>query len=84
MDLSDVFVRNSILSLASANGYQEEEEIGPNLHTWELGDNLFGDTQDADEAGRLYCVQQLIIKGLYQPHTELLSIQVSVWGYCGE
>ncbi|KAL6769541.1 hypothetical protein ACKKBG_A31400 [Auxenochlorella protothecoides x Auxenochlorella symbiontica] len=84
LDLSDSFIRGSLLALSACSRPQEPVQAREpvqagtrgQLARWELGENLFHDLGDADEACQLVCLQQLIIKGLFQPNTEIVALKV--------
>lgn len=81
LDLNDIFIRSSILALSScglstavmSGAYDAPYSVS---NSWELGDNLFKDFTESDDASQLICLQQLVIKGLFHPDTEMLSLKV--------
>lgn len=83
--MSDSFIRGSLLALSACSRPQEPVQAREpvqagtrgQLARWELGENLFHDLGDADEACQLVCLQQLIIKGLFQPNTEIVALKVA-------
>lgn len=84
LDLSDFLVQQTILAVLPQ---ENDENYGPNGSSktgekrrgWPLASSLFEEGAEADldilGQGPWMAFQQLLIKGLYQPNTELLALE---------
>lgn len=86
IDLGDAMVRNVVVAMVvplEANASAEDESGGE--HSWEVGHDLFGGVSGGGGSVRPWiCIQQLVIKGLFQKETESLALKVRWEGLCGK
>lgn len=78
LDFADLNVQQAILSVFAPKHLQSSDDFDPSNSLsgkWVLGNSLLGGLDDGDDIGGPWlALQQLLVKGLFQPDTESLTV----------